>query len=172
VFQFLNDNAGAITALATLTLAVLTFFYLRATHGMAKAVRDQADLELRMEDAEKLQRRLAFQSLAIRLAALVNCLPTENEHILNRQPFGLWTEHDLRELEHLVHLVKPESTGRTLAAVLHLRSLTDRAERLRTAVHAGWGMDDFPWVSWKADVAIAGDMLAKLIDPVGTGAET
>ena len=58
--DWLNTNSGVITAIATVTLAVATFWYARHVRGQLKQLRRQADL---LQDRDRLEVKRALRGI-------------------------------------------------------------------------------------------------------------
>lgn len=76
ILNFLNSNAGAITAIATVILTILTAIYVRLTRTLAKETKRQADLLLN-ERKSQLNRELTeniYVPLSKAIIPLQECL--------------------------------------------------------------------------------------------------
>jgi len=85
ILEFMNSNVGAISAIATVALAILTFVYVRLTGRLAKEAKRQADLLLN-ERKLQLHRELTeniYVPLSKAIIPLKECLVEETPPIFN-----------------------------------------------------------------------------------------
>ncbi len=93
-FLWLNENAGAVTAMATILLAILTAVYVVLTKGTLKHVKRQADYLDQRErtNQERAVRRIIHELLLNATIASYEPIP----HLLHNQAY-----HDLWALDEI-----------------------------------------------------------------------
>ena len=104
ILDFLNSNAGAITAIATVTLAILTAIYVLVTRTLAKEAKRQADLLLN-ERRSQLHRELIekiYVPLSKEINPITECLVAENPPVFNE-----WTRIK-EEIPFLAYRIKKD----------------------------------------------------------------
>ncbi len=160
MWDFLNGNAGAIQAIAslvtaavTVALVAVTWRYVHLTGRMAEAAR--AELMFHEEEEAEKWRELNAQTRLVR--ALLSTLPVDDRRpeALVRQAVS-WDQADVARLQRLAARLD-RSAGERAAAVV--TSMTWLGERLREIKSADPGDEynwaEFPWSRWTHEIATA-----------------
>ena len=167
--HWLNANAGALTTLATIVLAVMTGIYIRQNGKIITAMRDQLDLALRVheQDRSDLQEALhadvaALRAHAGRLLGTLSELPQREPQEDQLRRSALWTSEDLNELQRLarssrVGVHAAADAARHLAAIAKLGR---RVDQVNPSHGFGFGQRDKE--AWARDVAGATEALKLL----------
>lgn len=137
LLDFLNDNSGALTFIATAVLAILTARYVVLTGQLAKNSKDQVDaLQKQVKaalDAVGVQKRQSQGTLRILTDQLLQHL--DGLHVspmaIRHYEVALWTETDLADLQALTPVAAPELAARAASAVPHLRYLSQNIEAVK-----------------------------------------
>jgi hypothetical protein len=169
IFRWLNQNNGAVTAIAaliqacvTIALVVLTTRYVRLTNRIATATQQQADL-IAAERDERVRNRLeALAALVGQLQKTLADLPDHapsDEHIAG---ITLWPDDTLAKLLELTAEapgVDPRIAERAVAA---LRWLSERVAGVRSGGETENALA--AWPEHQAEARRTLEALARRID--------
>ena len=169
--DWLNTNAGGLTAATTIILAALTGVYIRQNGKIIGAMREQLDLALRIHNQDRRDLQEAHRSDTVALRVLAGRLltavaelpyPEPQEDSLRRA--ALWAPQDLAELERLARSTRLEVAA-AAEAVRHLTGIVELSRRVK-AVNpvTGFGFDQRDRKAYRADLAGAVTSLGKLAD--------
>jgi len=163
LIQWLNQNAGAVTAFATLVLAGLTAWYVILTREIAIASRDTVRLATEAQEAERRQSVRSLTPLVRRLSEMAAALPVPLG-VLTVQGLPLWTDDDLSDLEALARMVEGADLQAASVAVKHLRFIAERIEEIkRDEAGSGWNANKLLPPVWAQHVTDARNALAALL---------
>ncbi len=164
MIDWLNCNAGAVTAIATVVLVVLTGVYVTITRQIALASREQVRLHADARDAMERQDRRSLAALAKRLREAVDGLPYPAIQIGTIvQRVVLWTDDDLKDLDTLARAIEGADMAAAAQAVESLRYLGHVVEEIRTAEKGqGWNPNSIRPQDWATKIAVARTALDRL----------
>ena len=169
--DWLNQNSGAVQAIATIVLAVLTGFYVILTGQIARAARDQVQQALGVQRAAATQARMQLDGLIIRLLVLLDRLPGPEPNDTRIRGATLWTEEELQRFEHLTALVggDPVEASKTIAAFRGVAGFVREVKE--TSPLQGFGWNPTNASAWARGLSAAREALTSTHASLPTGTE-
>ena len=163
VIEWLNRNAGAVTAIASVVLAGLTGWYVVITRQIALASRETLRHSVEAQQAARRQAERALRALVRRLSEMAAAVPVPlGVNTVQRIP--LWSDDDLRDLEALAREAEGADLEAASLAVKNLRHIaTIIAEIKRDEAGVGWNANKHSPPVWANDVGAARTALAALL---------
>lgn len=123
IIKYLNDNAGAITSIATTILAIITGLYVLFTYWLAKEAKRQADMVLEQRKSA-LKREIiekVYYPLKKEISIVMNL---ENYRDRNNPPNPVFWDNYKQDTPFLAYLVELDISQK-------LESLLDKYERFK-----------------------------------------
>jgi hypothetical protein len=151
VLHWLNENTGAVTAIAaliqaavTVALVVLTTRYVRLTTRIAAATQQHAELVQVERDERQQNQRDALAALVGQLQRTLADLPAEAPSIAHVAGVTLWPDETLAKLIELTAEVPGVDPRQAERAVGLLRWLGERVSGLREGGEAESVLNAWP----------------------------
>jgi len=142
VLQSLNENAGAIQAIATAALLLITGWYARLTYRLVK-----------VQEAVHRERTAELRSVVLTIRQGLLQLPSDTATAAAKmRDAAIWDDDDLPTLRALASWFSSDAGDHAARALAPLRWLGTQA---REAKRAGFNWEGFPWSKYREELAIA-----------------
>ncbi len=160
MWHFLNANAGAIQAMAslatsivTLVLVFITWRYVRLTGRLAEAA--TAEMVFREEAGAEKWRELNAHTKLIR--GMLSGLPvTEQDADRRMRQVTSWEPADVMRLQRLAARLDRGAGERAAAVVAAMTWLGERVREVKNSdPEAGYDWAAFPWSRWRKETETA-----------------
>jgi hypothetical protein len=153
VWNFLNENAGAIqaigsvvTAVVTAILVVVTRRYVHLTERLATAAAAQLEFQKEAEVGKTHELNAYVKLIAAILASLPNDQQTADRvmrHAIN------WSPDDLLRFQALASQLSLEAGEHAATMATSMSWLAERVQDVKnTPPSAGYNWSRFPWAQW------------------------
>jgi hypothetical protein len=164
VFAWLNRNAAAVQAIAsiasaltTIALAWITFRYVTLTGELARAAREQ----LRMKQQSAASEAAQLLTLIDVLIGSLGKLPGDEEHAEAIRDVPIWKHADIATLTSLTAAVVGTGT-RVHDAIQRLNWIRGKVEQVQQTAPGRYPWDDFPFDEWRRELTAARASLGAL----------
>jgi hypothetical protein len=170
IMEFLNQDSGAISALAaviyamaTITLIFWTVKYVRLTRSLAASSSDQVN-HIIQEQKERLQaNKRGLHELAKIILIVLNKLPNSKERAADLLDVTLWTEQDLVDMRHLARGLGGDTLGNVFWAIYHLNEIREIVLKVRQN-HPGKDWTEVQWSDYQGTLRQAKKELSHLLE--------
>ncbi len=168
----LNQESGAVVALATATSATATVVliywtikYVKLTRGLVAS--SQAQFEHRIqEQQERVEAdRHGLHELIKIFLTILNGLPNSQERASEMAHVVLWTEEDLIDMRRLSRSLGGKAISNVFWAIYHLNVIGERVRQSQAALnHQVKIFPEFSWEEYAAIVNQAKQELGHLLE--------
>lgn len=159
MLNFLNQNAGAIQAVATVILVIITCLYVRLTNRLSNIAKEELEFLRKAEQVKKSQLLAVLKTLRICLGELP-VDPKDGEKI---RKVTIWEDRDLNDLQQLASDLDIYA-GQTVAIVINslrwLKEQVDMVKNTNPKLGANW--HKFPWEEWNKNLTHAKENIVEV----------
>ena len=163
-FDWAEAHSGAITALASVLLAILTGVYVVLTRSLANSAKRTAEAAAATVQLFTSQARRSLPVLVTRLIELLNQLPKDKPSgDTTLRNVTLWTANDLQMLEQLAQAIPESRLFDASTARANLQWISERvADVLKANEVVGYRWNAKAFDDWPRKYKAAMDALVNL----------
>jgi hypothetical protein len=172
IMEYLNEESGAISAIATATYALATLAlifwtvrYVRLTRSLAASSSEQVRHMIREQEIKREASRQGLHELAKIVLIILNQLPATQNRLAEMAGVTLWTEADLLDMRHLARDLDGTAIGNVSWTIYHLNSIGEEVGKLQESLHRNGKLpDSFPRDVFHGTVVQAKKELGHLLE--------
>lgn len=169
---FLNQDSGAISALATVTYAVATIAliywtikYVRLTRSLAASSAELVEHTLQERKQRQDADRHGLHELVKIVLLVLNRLPSSRARMEVLLSVTLWTEEDLLDMRRLARGLGSQAIGHVFWAIYHLNMIRERVLRVQQDhLDREKELREFPWDDYVGALTQAKHELGHLLE--------